>query len=189
MEKRSARSLSFRARSSTSWRDAGRAVALLSLAILLGACGFTPLYADRNDSAVVADLAMLDVHAPDSRLGRGLKYNLLDLLSSSGNPPANPAYLVELAPIVYNEDLAIEEDAEVTRKNLVMVVPFRLVDTATKKTLLRSTSRSRSSYNRVQSEFANIVAAQNAEDRIARALAADIKLQLSIYFDRARTGS
>ena len=124
------------------------------------------------------------------RLGRELKYNLLDLLSSSGNPPASPAYLVELAPIIYNEDLAIEPDADVTRKNLVMVVPFRLIDTATNKTVLRSTSRSRSSYNRVSSEFANIVAAQNAESRIARAIASDIKLQLSIYFDRvASAGS
>ncbi len=193
MEKPSARSLSFRARSSTSWRDARRAAALpvlLSLAMLLGACGFTPLYAERSGGgAVTADLSTLDVRAPEDRLGRELKYNLLDLLSSSGNPPANPAYVVELAPIVYNEDLAVEPDAEVTRKNLVLVVPFRLVDTATKKTVLRSTSRSRSSYNRVSSEFANITAAQNAEDRIARALAADIKLQLSIYFDRvARAG-
>lgn len=192
MEKRSARSLSFQARSSTSWRNARRAAAallMLSFALPLGACGFTPLYAERNDGAVVADLAMLDVRAPDDRLGRALKYDLLDLLSNSGNPPASPTYLVELAPIVYNEDLAIEPDAEVTRKNLVMVVPFRLVDVSTKKTVLRSTARSRSSYNRVPSEFANIVAAQNAEDRIAKALAADIKLQLSIYFDRmARTG-
>jgi LPS-assembly lipoprotein len=103
---------------------------------------------------------------------------------------ASPAYLVELAPIIYNEDLAIEPDADVTRKNLVMVVPFRLIDTATQKTVLRSTARSRSSYNRVSSEFANIVAAQNAESRIARAIASDIKLQLSIYFDRvASAGS
>ena len=193
MEKPSARSLSFRARSSTSWCDARRAGALLLLlafAMPLAGCGFTPLYAERNDGAVVADLAGLDVSAPDDRLGRELKYNLLDLLSSSGNPPASPAYLVELAPISYNEDLAIEPDADVTRKNLVMVVPFRLIDTATQKTVLRSTARSRSSYNRVSSEFANIVAAQNAESRIARAIASDIKLQLSIYFDRvASAGS
>ncbi|MBX3445560.1 MAG: hypothetical protein KF765_02310 [Parvibaculaceae bacterium] len=156
---------------------------------MIASCGFTPLYAERGSASVTADLAGLDVRAPDTKLGRELKYNLLDLLSSSGNPPSNPAYVVELAPTVYDEDLAIERDADVTRKNLVMVVPFRLVDTATDAVIMRSTARSRSSYNRVESEFANIVAAQDAESRIARAIADDIRLQLSIHFDRqARAG-
>ncbi|MBX3508423.1 MAG: hypothetical protein KF714_06520 [Parvibaculum sp.] len=162
---------------------------LLLVAPALASCGFTPLYAERGAASVSADLSALDVRAPDTKLGRELKYNLLDLLSGSGNPPSNPAYVVELAPTVYDEDLAIERDADVTRKNMVMVVPFRLVDTATNKIVMRSTARSRSSYNRVDSEFANIVAAQDAERRIARSIADDIKLQLSIHFDRqARAG-
>ena len=193
MENPSGRSSSCRERSSISWSDAGRrwlALAFLLLtAPVIASCGFTPLYAERSSASVTADLAALDVRAPDTKLGRELKFNLLDLLSSSGNPPSNPAYVVELAPTIYDADLAIERDAEVTRKNLVMIVPFRLVDAATKKVVMRSTSRSRSSYNRVDSEFANIVAAQDAESRIARAIADDIKLQLSIHFDRhGRTG-
>lgn len=196
MENPSEKSLSCRARSSTSWFDRSRAgsqwlaLAMLLLAApALASCGFTPLYAERGAASVSADLSALDVRAPDTKLGRELKYNLLDLLSGSGNPPSNPAYVVELAPTVYDEDLAIERDADVTRKNMVMVVPFRLVDTATNKIVMRSTARSRSSYNRVDSEFANIVAAQDAERRIARAIADDIKLQLSIHFDRqARAG-
>lgn len=196
MENPSAKSSSCRARSSTSWSEqGGRAAQWLALAFLLlaapmiASCGFTPLYAERGSASVTADLAGLDVRAPDTKLGRELKYNLLDLLSNSGNPPSNPAYVVELAPTVYDEDLAIERDADVTRKNLVMVVPFRLVDTATDAVIMRSTARSRSSYNRVESEFANIVAAQDAESRIARAIADDIRLQLSIHFDRqARAG-
>jgi len=196
MENPSEKSLSCRARSSISWSDRSRAGSqwlalgmLLLVAPALASCGFTPLYAERGAASVSADLSALDVRAPDTKLGRELKYNLLDLLSGSGNPPSNPAYVVELAPTVYDEDLAIERDADVTRKNMVMVVPFRLVDTATNKIVMRSTARSRSSYNRVDSEFANIVAAQDAERRIARSIADDIKLQLSIHFDRqARAG-
>ena len=196
MENPSEKSLSCRARSSTSWSDRSRAGSqwlalgmLLLVAPALASCGFTPLYAERGAASVSADLSALDVRAPDTKLGRELKYNLLDLLSGSCNPPSNPAYVVELAPTVYDEDLAIERDADVTRKNMVMVVPFRLVDTATNKIVMRSTARSRSSYNRVDSEFANIVAAQDAERRIARSIADDIKLQLSIHFDRqARAG-
>lgn len=190
MENLSARSSSYRARSSISLSDLmigqrlSAFMVLLALALPLGGCGFTPLYAERDNASITADLAMLDVSAPNDQLGRELKYGLLDLLSNAGNPPSNPTYLVEIAPIVYSEDLAIERDADVTRKNMVLVVPFRLVDTTTKETVLRSTARSRSSYNRVDSEFANIVAAQDAERRIAAAIAHDIKLQLAIYFQR-----
>src|SRR5690554_5121613 len=146
MENLSARSSSCRARSSISLSESlpeslsGRMIGarlaafmmLLALALPLGGCGFTPLYAERDTPSITADLSALDVSAPNDRLGRELKYGLLDLLSSSGNPPSNPAYLVEIARIVYSEDLAIERDADVTRKNVVMVVPFRLVDTTTK---------------------------------------------------------
>jgi LPS-assembly lipoprotein len=188
MEKRFARSSSCRARSSTSSPD-GRAwlwlgALLLVLMTPLAGCGFTPLYADRAGSNVAADLSMLDVKAPNNTLGRELKYNLLDILSSSGNPPANAPWVVELAPSFYEEDVAIESDAEVTRKNVVLVVPFRLVDTETGKPVLRSTARARSSYDRVDSEFANIVAAEDAQKRVAKVVADDIKLQLGIHFDR-----
>lgn len=190
MEKRFARSSSCRARSSTSSFDGARArlaallLALPLLSLPLGACGFSPLYAERSSGSVTSELAAIDVIAPENTLGRELKYGLLDILSNSGNPPANPAYRVELSPRIYDENVAIEQDAEVTRKNRVLVVPFRLVDTATKQAVLRSTSRSRSSYNRVDSEFANIVSARDAQSRIAKEVAEDIKLQLGIYFDR-----
>lgn len=168
-----------------SWSDI-RAAALLLVALALPACGFTPMYADRAGGAnIAADLSMLDVEAPGTRVGRELKYGLLDILSSSGNPPANPTYRVELAPSMYQEDLSIERDAEVTRKNVVLVVPFRLIDTGTGKAVLRSVARSRTSYNRVESEFANITAARDAELRVAKAVAEDIKLQLGIHFGQS----
>ena len=167
-----------------SWSDF-RLAALLLVALALPACGFTPLYAEHSDRAgIAAELALLDVKAPENDIGRALKYDLLDILSSSGNPPANPAYRVELVPSLYEEDVAIERDADVTRKNVVLVVPFRLVDTATDKPVLRSVARTRTSCNRVDSEFANITAARDARERAAKAVAEDIKLQLGIHFNR-----
>lgn len=193
MENPFARSSSCPARSSTSWPDVKRLAApliALLLVVPLGACGFSPLYAERDGVAVTDELSQLDVSAPDNELGREIKYSLLDLFSSTGNPPPNAPYLLEIAPVLYSEDVITERDADVTRKNLALLVPFRLVKADTKETLLRSTSRSRSSYNRVQSEYANIVADKDTRERIAKAAANDIRLQLSIYFDRAaKTGS
>lgn len=205
MGKPSARSSWCRAKSSTSWSEtpprsaspaAGWRAALRGAALLvliaamapLGGCGFRPLYGQQGGESVITQLAGLDVAAPGTRIGRELKYGLLDSFSAAGEPPANPAYRVELAPILYTQDVAVQQDAAVTRANLVLVVPFKLIETANNRTLLRSTARSRSSYNRVENEFANLSAAQDAEKRTAKAVADDIKMQLSIYFERQVTG-
>lgn len=203
MGKPSARSSWFPARSSTSWSDAlwseapwsgairaaPRLFALLLLvgALLpLGGCGFRPLYGDSGAAGggTVSRLADVDVVAPETSVGRSLKYNLLDSLSADGNAPVSPLYKLILQPQSYTQDVAIQQDAAVTRANFVLVVPFSLASTANGKTVFKSTARARSSYNRVESEFANLSAARDAERRVAEAVAADIKLQVSVFFDR-----
>ncbi|MBI1260259.1 MAG: hypothetical protein GC184_00895 [Rhizobiales bacterium] len=191
MENQSARSSLSPARSSISLSDPLsqrlrrilRACLAIGILLPLAACGFKPLYAERaNGTAITTQMSNIDVKGPETRVGRAIKYNLLDRLGSSGGGGA--AYRVEFTPSVYQEDVAIQQDADVTRNNVVVVVPFKLVDTATDKTIFKSVSRSRSSYNRVDSEFANIVAARDAEKRTSQAIADDIKQQLGIYFDR-----
>jgi LPS-assembly lipoprotein len=153
----------------------------------LAACGFHPLYGDQGVSAgttVVAGLSNIEVSAPDNSAGRAVKFDLLDAISPDGNQPVSPAYRLKLYPKSYSRNVAVQTDASVTRANFVLVVSYRLYAVDTGKLVHYGTSRSRSSYNRVDSEFANIAAADDAEKRTAAAVADDIKLQLSIYFDR-----
>jgi len=184
----SARSSSYRGRSSTlssERRALGLAGLLLACALPLAGCGFSPLYGDKGvGTTAVGELSRVDVVAPEAGVGRTLKYDLFDRMNESGLAPASAAYQLVLAPTAYSQDVAVQQDAAVTRANYVLVVPFRLVDTASGKTIFKSTSRSRSSYNRVESEFANLSAAKDAEKRTAEAVADDIKLQLSVFFDR-----
>lgn len=206
MGKPSARSSWFRARSSTLWSEARRistlalgasrlrstlvVALLLALAAPLGACGFRPLYGSTGaETNTVSDLSSVAIFTPETNVGRNLKFNLLDTLNADGNQPVSPLYKLNLSAYSYSQNVAIQQNASVTRANFVLVVPFTLVSTATGKTLLKSTARRRTSYNRVESEFANISASQDAEERTAEAVAADIKLQLSVYFDRHPGGS
>lgn len=161
------------------------ATLLLALAAPLGACGFRPLYGSTGvESNTLDDLSSVAIVAPETTVGRTLKFSLLDTLNGDGNQPVSPLYKLNLRPYSYSQNIAIQQNASVTRANFVLVVPFVLVSTATGKTLFKSTARRRSSYNRVESEFANISAGQDAEKRTTQAVAADIKLQLSVYFDR-----
>lgn len=156
---------------------------LLLLAVGLAACGFNPLYAKR-DGEVTSSLANIEVVAPDTTLGRDLKYDLLDNLHAAGSPSGSPQYVVKLSPRTYQEDVAIQQDASVTRKNIVLIVTFTLERYGEEKPLLKSLARSRTSYNRVDSEFANIIASEDGLQRSTKMVAEDIKLQLGVYFDR-----
>lgn len=193
MGKPSARSSWFPARSSISWSEILRGPFHLALLLVLagalmplGGCGFRPLYGDHGAASggTVNRLADIDVVSPETIIGREMRYSLLDSIGTNGNAPVSPLYRLTLTPYSYTQDVAVQQDATVTRANFVLVVPFTLVSTATNKTIFRSTARARSSYNRVESEFANLSASQDAAKRVAGAVADDIKLQVSVFFDR-----
>jgi LPS-assembly lipoprotein len=173
------------------WRPLGLAL-WLGLALPLSACGFHPLYGDNGATSgdtVTSGLWNISVSAPNNSTGRTLKFDLLDIISPNGDQPVDAEYRLDLRPTSYSRNVAVQTDASVTRANYVLVVPFRLYSVETGKVVYRGTARSRSSYNRSDSEFANIAAANDAEKRTAKSVANDIKLQLSIYFDRqARDG-
>ena len=196
MGKPSAKSSWFRARSSTllselSERFERHIFVALALSLILigvaplGGCGFRPLYGGNSiTNSTVDDLSAIAVNSPEDSVGRTLRYDLLDVLNSDGNQPASPLYNLNLSPHSYSQDVAIQSNASVTRANVVLTVPFTLTSTKTGKTIFASTARSRTSYNRVQSEFSNLTASEDARQRIAKVVAEDIRLQLSVYFDR-----
>ncbi|MES1991904.1 MAG: hypothetical protein V4441_13270 [Pseudomonadota bacterium] len=160
-------------------------LALVLPALPLAACGFHPLYGDNGTlTSNASSLASITVEAPENAVGRKLRYNLLDNLNNGGEQPLNPAYRLSMFPTNYSQDVAVQQDASVTRATSVLVVPYVLISNATGKVVYRSTAQARSSYNRSDSEFANLSAAEDAEKRTAEAVANDIRMQVSVYFDR-----
>jgi LPS-assembly lipoprotein len=159
----------------------------LILAMPLAGCGFTPLYGtgSANGQGVgtaASDLADITVSAPDSMTGRALKFDLLDQMNNGGNQPVSPLYILSIRPNNYSQNLAIQQNATVTRANFVLVVPFTLTSIATGKVIYHATARARSSYDRVESEFANLNAMNYAMEQTSKSVADDITLQLSVYF-------
>tara|TARA_R110000824_G_scaffold118960_14_gene271916 strand:+ start:35852 stop:36394 length:543 start_codon:yes stop_codon:yes gene_type:complete len=158
---------------------------LIASGLALSGCGFHPMYGSGSvGTSTINDLASITVNTPGTRVGRALKFDLLDTMNGRGEQPTSPAYVLQLNPTNYSQDLAIQQDASVTRSNYVLVVPFTLTSIETGKIVYRATSRGRSSYNKVESEFANLSAAEDAAERTAKSVAADIKTQLSVFFDR-----
>ncbi len=161
-------------------------VATLILSLFLGACGFTPLYATRGQSeSIVTELAAISVQAPGDRVNRVLRITLEDKLRASSLTP--PLYQVRLQSSLTESDVAVQQDTEVTRKNLRLSTTFALHEIETGELLFEARSFGIVAFNRVASEFANIIAERDAEERVANQVVEDIHSKLAVYFERQQT--
>ena len=82
------------------------------------------------------------------------------------------------------QELLIQLDNTATRQNLRMKASFALTDLASGEIVFKGTSVSIGSFNVVDSEFATIVAEDNAAERAARDIGEEIFDLLVVYFNR-----
>ena len=149
---------------------------------LASACGFQPLYGSATRNADVQEkLAQMYIEPMPGRTGHILRNELLDFANPRGIPK-EPTYRLKVTTVTRAEGLAIQSDDTKTRFNLTLTSKFSLVDIAAQEVLYTGSTQNIASYNVVQSEFANLSAAKNAEKRAALVAAKQINQQLSVYF-------
>ncbi len=159
--------------------------AIAGVLLVLGGCGFTPLYGAREGGARTdTELSQIRVLEIDNgRTGHDVYNALIDHLSPYGEP-AEPDYQLRVRLSEDREGVAIERDASITRYNFRLDANFRLVDVRSGNVIYEGRSRSIAAYNVVESQFATLSARRDAEERAATELSEDIKLRLAIFFDR-----
>jgi LPS-assembly lipoprotein len=159
------------------------AIAALALAPALAGCGFTPMYATPG---VTAGLASIDVTAPRGRLGYLLREDLDDALGRDKSAPA--AYRLELTMVQSRgpRGLNIADVAEYY--DLGLTVQYRLVSVTTGKVAASGAVTSQVSYDDSGQAYADIAAAQDAQDRVASDAAQRIQLQLASWMHRQAPG-
>lgn len=155
--------------------------------VLLAGCGFRPLYAPRDDSAVTAELAAIKVKRIEDRAGQQLRNFLLDRFNPQGQP-ANPKYSLFVELEVSRHDLSIRKDATATRSNLVLIAHYELFGVASGRPLFRATSQVTTSFNIIRSDFGTISAENAARLRGAREISDDIRTRVAVFFNRRRAG-
>lgn len=160
---------------------------ILAAGFLVSACGFSPLYGTNSTGAsVVSELAAISVRAPGDTYNRSLRLALEDLLRADGSLATK--YDVSITSTLSTRNVAIQQDTSVTRKNLVLKSTYFLVDLESGETLFQSDATAIATYNRVGSEFANIIAERDARERAANQVAVQIRTELAVFFER-RIGS
>ncbi len=160
------------------------AVVLLVSLAALGSCGFRPLYGARAGGAATHQaLAAINIPPARNRLNQMVRDQLLDIMTPRGRP-RNALYRLDFTVDQEKSAAAIEQDESVERYNLVLTAPFRLVATADNRILMSATARSVTAFNVVLSDYATLVAEQDAASRAAREIGEDIATRLALYFTR-----
>ncbi len=160
-------------------------LAPLALLIGLGACGFQPLYSERHNASVTAELAATRIDLIADRTGLKLHNFLLDRFNPKGLA-ARPRYGLKVEVQTHRRELGIRKDETATRANLTLTARYTLRDWRTNRSLYQGTSSSANSYNILEADFATLAALNDATTRAARELSEKIKTRLSIFFSQAR---
>lgn len=161
---------------------------ILSLLLMLSACGFSPLYAtpERGTAGDTVELRSLEIAPIADRAGQELRNTLLAILPETSGAPR---FRLTVKLLEYIDDFGIRRDTTATFARLTMTAEYQLHDLKLPEgapPLLNGTLRAVNSYNILASTFATLSAEEDARSRAARQLAQDLKLRLGAYF-KAKT--
>ena len=157
---------------------------LLSIFALpfLIACGFTPMYANKENNNLMADLNQIEITIIPDRSGQFLRNELIDRFYTNGYP-AQYQYVLSVQPIVERiSDFDITVESEATRQQLKLSTSIMLTDKETNKRLMQRNLSAITSSNILESEFSTLITEQSARDAALNDLARQIEQQLALYF-------
>ncbi|WP_374575169.1 LPS assembly lipoprotein LptE [Phenylobacterium sp.] len=149
---------------------------LAAAAAGLGACGFTPLYADPG---VTQPLAAVDVVAPEGRAGYLIREHLDDAFAKNRSVPAKYRMDLQLAESRYPRGLRIDNVA--TRYEYVLNATYTLTALPSGAKAKTGNVRVELTYDSADQPYASVVAQQDVQDRAAAEAARRIQLELATW--------
>ena len=157
--------------------------------MLLGGCGFHPLYGGMN-SDMREKLSSIYVEPMPERLGYELRNTMIDLLDGPGTA-SGAAYRLKLALSQTTQGIALQNDATITRYNDTLTVTYELSDMAG-HVVTKGTETGLSAYNVLptgpniplspQANYGTLAAQQDADKRAAQDIAQRIRFDLNVFF-------
>jgi LPS-assembly lipoprotein len=162
--------------------------ALFSLLLLpLAACGFSPLYAEREETAEEPGLAAVKVLPIKDRIGQMLEMALRD----SFNPrdrAVDTQYMLAVTLSVSRYDLGIQRDATATRGRVDVYATIQLKDAKSDKVIYISRAQSTSTFNILDDAYAAQVAEDDSRTRTVRDLTDEIRTRVALFLRSRRAG-
>ena len=166
-------------------------IAVLVLAALTAACGFSPLYVEKNtegkwyfgegyDSSITNEMSKIKIESIGERFGQQLRNDLIDILTPKGTPE-DPKYklYVELKDKVV-ELQALRRDITATRERVRYTVVYYMTENG--EELFKADSVAYVSYDILANPYSTTMAQKKSESDVAKIVANDISLRIGAYF-------
>ncbi len=147
----------------------------LALTGLAGCTNVRPLYGSGGaDATGGGDLTEISFAPMSDRLGQRLRNELIRLITPSGEV-VNPLYRMTLSLNISENNVLVRSNSDVDRKTLSLSVAYKILDAETDEEVFVGNAFGDVSFNRVRSEYANIRARRDAENRAANIVAEQIR--------------
>ena len=157
---------------------------LLAVTPALAGCsggGFQPLYGTTPSGAGLQErLAQLDVATIPGRVGQRIRNELI-FQSSGGGELLPPTHRLEVSITESVLSTLVKKDGDALGQIYSAQANFKVIEIKSKQVVLTGSSHSRAGFERFQSIYSNQRAREDAEDRVARTIADDLKTRVSIY--------
>ncbi|MFI3241672.1 MAG: LPS assembly lipoprotein LptE [Alphaproteobacteria bacterium] len=166
----------------------------VAILLLLSACGFEPLYAQKKpetnsyfyfsgdfDTSVTDFMATIKVEPIPDRVGQILRNQLLDSLNPLGQPQS-PNYRLSVAEISLQEtEQALRSDITATRIKVKYTAKYKLIDKEN-KIILDNDAVAYASFDVLSSPYSSTISRKKTNEEAMKIIANDITLRLGSYF-------
>lgn len=163
-------------------------VVVSAAAAMLGGCGgdgggFHPLYGATGGQTFDERMASVDIANVPGRVGQRIR-NELVFQRSTGNDATSPDKRLDI--VVTETVLTTLVDTTGASSSQVYQIEarYQLTDLKTKKKVFEGRSLGRGSFDRFSSIYSNIRAREDAENRVAKTIAEDIRVRLATFLSR-----
>ena len=154
----------------------------LAVALVLGACGFTPAYGPGGAARDLLGTVLVD--APDTRAGFTFTREIEQRLGRSDNARYGLGYDLEYV----EERMALTPTNVTARLNIVGKVTWALRDLASEEVVSSGTANSFVGYSTTGSTVATLAAQRDAQERLSVILADQVVTQLMAAADTLAGG-
>jgi LPS-assembly lipoprotein len=165
----------------------GLGLTLVTLPVLT-ACGegsFSPMYGITASGENLSErLAKVDIAPIPSRVGQRIRNELIFNNTGGGEAP-KPAFRLEIAIREGLNSTLVTSTGEAFSQVYNVDAGYQLISLRDKVVVLKGTSHARAAFERYQSIYANVRAREDAEQRVARTIAEELKVRLNAYLSRA----
>jgi LPS-assembly lipoprotein len=148
----------------------------------LAACGFQPLYyRDGERTSIRGDMSSVYVSPIEDGIGQELRNNLNDAFNPTGVQGVK-VWNLDITLTESTEMISLESTSFSTRANLIVSASITLTPVEAESVDTESGSiRAISSYNIIESDYADIVAERDARSRAVVSLSSDIRRQVAMW--------